>query len=183
MTRHSKILFALLAAFVVGFSGGAHATSFNLGSVSGPTVLPVGYGKLPGPFTDHYFFSIDPGASLVFSALVTGDTWRHGYFSDFDGTLSDASGVILDGDSLYYHTQNPYPYFQVAFPNTLLGPGQYHLSIFGTAGSDVDSFTSYSGQITLAATPLPPSMLLMLTALGGVGLFSWIRSGKARSAS
>lgn len=95
MTRLPKIGLALLTALVVGFSSGAQATSFNLGNISGPGVFSVGNSKAPGPFTDLIFFTIDPGVTLNFGAFVFNAFGRHGAIGDMDGTLSDASGVIL----------------------------------------------------------------------------------------
>src|SRR4051812_3194813 len=137
MTRGSKIGFALLVAFLAGFSGTAQATSFNLGNVSGPSVLSVGNGKDVGPFTDNYYFTINPGLSLVFSALVTDETWRHGGIYDMDGTLSDSSGIVQNGDATTSDFPPPYPVRSVNFMTTLLGPGVYKLSIFGNSESDV----------------------------------------------
>jgi hypothetical protein len=176
MTRLKKIWPALLATFIIGYSGGAQATSFNLGSISGPGVFSVGYTKDPGPFTDLYFFTIDPGVSLDFSAFVFNAFGRHSAIGDMDGTLSDASGVILDADAIDNgDPMFPAPHRELTFPQTLLGPGNYKMAIFGTVFSDVGISADYSGTVTFAATPLPGALLLMLTALGGVGLLGRLR--------
>ena len=184
MTRHSKIGLAFLVALIVGFAGAAQATSFSLGNISGPGTFSFGNTKDPGPFTDKVHFVINPGVSLIFSAEATNGFWRHGSIFDMDGTLSDASGIILNGDAVTnYPISSPYPERVVSFANTVLGPGHYYISIFGTAFSDVGGINSYTGNIQFAQTPLPASLLMMLTALGGFGLLGWRRIGKSADAA
>jgi hypothetical protein len=184
MLRHSRIGFALLGAFaigalVLGFAGGAKATSFNLGNISGPGSFSFGNSKDLGPFTDKVHFTIDPGVSLIFSADAVNHTWRHGGIYNMDGTLSDASGVILNGDGALVNPPFPYPDAIVSFQNIVLGPGHYFLSIFGNSESDVGVWNDYTGNIQFAATPLPAALLMMLTALGSFGFLGWRRKGKA----
>ena len=170
MTRHRKIGFALLVAFIVGSAGTAQATSFNLGNVSGPSVLSGTNKKDVGPFTDNYYFTIDPGVSLLFSARILSNSFRYGGIYDLDGTLS-GSGINLDGEASLI-SPGLYPTSQVTFLATLLGPGTYKLSLFGTSTLYLPSYNDYYATITLAApTPLPPALFLMLTALGALGWF------------
>jgi hypothetical protein len=182
MTRFHKIGLVLLAALVIGFSGGAQATSFSLGNISGPGTFSFGNNKDLGPFTDKVHFIIDPGVSLILSADATNHTWRHGGIYDMDGTLSDASGVILNADADLVNPPYPYPDRVVILQSILLGPGHYYLSIFGTSESEVGVWNDYSGTIQFAATPLPASLLFMLTALGAFGLLGWRRIGKSADA-
>jgi len=176
--RHIKIGLSLLVALLVGFAGMAQATSFSLGNVSGPSVFNVENIKDTGPFLDKIHFIIDPGVTLVFSALVGNYATRHDGIYDLEGTLSDASGVILNGDAVVINPL-PYPDREITFPATLLGPGHYYLSLFGHAYTDVARGSPYYATIQFAATPLPASLLMMLTALGGFGLLGWRRSGRA----
>src|SRR3954470_20518584 len=125
MTRFHKIGLVLLAALVVGFSGGAQATSFSLGNISGPGTFSFGNDKDLGPFTDKVHFVIDPGVTLTFSADATNHTWRHGGIYDMDGTLSDDSGVILNADADLVNPPDPYPDRVVTFQSLVLGPGHY----------------------------------------------------------
>lgn len=171
MPRH-KISLVLLLSLVFGFAGAAQATSFSLGNISGPGSYSFGNNKDLGPFTDNVHFIIDPGVSLIFSAVATNHTWRHGGIYDMDGTLSDASGVILDGDSALVNPPYPYPDSVVTLQSFVLGPGHYYLSIFGTSESDVGVWNDYFGTIQFAQTPLPASLLLMLTALGGFAVLA-----------
>jgi len=98
MTRHSKLAFAFLLALLFGFAGGAQATSFGLGHIS--------------------------------------------------------------------------------------GPGHYFLSLFGTATNAFPGPSShYSGTIQFAQTPLPASLLFMLTALAGFGLLNRRRIGTSADAT
>jgi hypothetical protein len=179
MTRHLRIGLVLIATFIIGFAGGAQATSFNLGNISGAGSFSFGNSKDLGPFTDKIHFTIDPGVSLIFSADAVNHTWRHGGIYNMDGTLSDASGVILNGDAALVNPPYPYPDAVVSFQNIVLGPGHYFLSIFGDSESDVGVWNDYGGTIQFTATPIPAALLMMLTALGGLGLFGWRRNGKA----
>ena len=184
MTRHSKIGLALLVAFVAGFAGGAGATSFSLGNISGPGTFSFGNNKDPGPFVDKVHFIIDPGVMLDFTAFATTGFSNRSWILDMDGTLSDASGVILDADAVTLFAPEGFPKRDVNYPKTLLGPGHYFLSIFGTATHAFPGPSSpYSGSITFAATPLPASLLFMLTALGASGLLGWRRIGKSADAA
>jgi hypothetical protein len=180
MLRSRSFGFAFLIAFILGFSGAAQATSFTLGPVSGPTIFDIGNSKGEGPFTDLYFFSIDPGVALDVSAFVTTGFSRISFIADLDGTLSGASGVIVDGDTSTVFSPEGRPKRDVNFATTLLGPGNYVLSLFGTATAAFPGPTSpYSGQIQFAATPLPGALLLMLTALGGIGILGRLRGRKS----
>lgn len=168
--RHGTIGLALLLAAVFGFAGAAQATSFNLGNISGPGQFAFGNNKFVRPFTDKVHFTINPGVTLTFSAFVSTGFARRSHILDMDGTLSDDSGVILDGDAFTVMPEG-FPDRHVKFQNTVLGPGHYYLSIFGTATSTNPGPMSraYAGTITF--TPLPASLLFMLTALCGLGIF------------
>ena len=180
MTRHHKFGLALLLALIFGFAGGAQATSFSLGSISGPGTYSFGNTKDPGPFTDRIHFTIDPGVTLTVSVDASNPFWRHGGIDDMDGTLNDASGVILDGDALTtFPISSPYPIREIHFVDIVLGPGSYFVEIFGNAFSDVGGVNTYSGTISFTQTPLPASLLMMLTALGGFGLLGWRRHKRA----
>ena len=96
-----------------------------------------------------------------------------------DGTLNDASGILLNGDAATVNPPFPYPNRTVTLQSIVLGPGSYYLSIFGTSESDVGVWNDYAGTIQFTATPLPTSLLMMLTALGGFGLLGWRRNNKA----
>jgi len=179
MPRSRRLGFASLVAFILGFAalgftGAAQATSFTLGPISGPGTYAFGNNKDLGPFTDKVFFTIVPGVSLIFSAEAVQSTWRHGGIYDMDGTLLDASGVIEDADAVLENF-HPYPDRRVTWHSMVLGPGTYHLDIFGDSQSDVGVWNDYSGAVQFAATPLPGSLFLMLTALGGFGLLARFR--------
>jgi hypothetical protein len=177
--RHSKTGLALLLALVFGLAGSAQATSFTLGNISGRGSYTIYDSKDPGQFTDKIHFTIDPGVSLIFKASVINYTWRHGGIYDMDGTLSDASGVIRNADAETIYSSAPYPNRLVTFPATTLGPGHYFMSIFGNSFSDVLASNTYLAHIQFAATPLPASLLLMLTALGTIGGLGWHRLRKS----
>jgi hypothetical protein len=175
MPRFSRLSLALLAVLCLGFAGSARATSFSLGHVSGPFSFSVMNGKLTGPFVDKFHFIIDPGVSLIFTADFNLYSFRHWDIADLDGTLSDASGVILNGDASSLDEPSGYPRRLVTFPSLQLGPGHYFVSIFGHAFSDVGATIVYSGTIQLARTPIPTSLLMLLTALGASCWLVWLR--------
>ncbi|HVT51339.1 MAG TPA: hypothetical protein VHE77_07220 [Dongiaceae bacterium] len=64
-----------------------------------------------------------------------------------------------------------------------IGPGTYYLRLFGTiAGSSANSvLTSLHG--TVAATPVPASLLLLMTSLGAMGFMVWRRPVPAGNAA
>ncbi len=180
MLRHHRFALALLLALVFGCAGGAQATSFNLGQVTGPGSFTTGNDKAAGPFTDTSHVTIAAGVSLIFKADIVNRVWRHGAIDDLDGTLSDASGVISDGDATtVYPSSYPYPSRLVTFTGTVLGPGHYYISLFGNSWLDVNSVNSYTANIQFAQTPLPGALLFMLTALAGFGLLGRRRSGRS----
>jgi len=172
---------ALFFAIVLGFSGAAQATSFSLGPISGPGSFSIGNTKDPGPFEDRVHFTIDPGVTLLVNAKAFNQSGRHDGIYDLDGTLNDSSSVLLEGDSqtLPGLGGQPYPYQLVTFASIVLGPGSYYFSIFGTEDSDVGISSDWAGTVTFSQTPLPPALILMLTALGGMGLFGRSRSRKS----
>ena len=177
MLRHSKLAFALLLALVF-CAGGAQATSFNLGNISGPGTFTTGNSKAFGPFTDKIHFTIDPGVTLILKASAINPSWRHGGITDFDGTLSDSSGIILNGVASTDFSTPPYPDYLVSFANIVLGPGHYYISLFGNSWLDVNSVNSYTAKLQFAQTPLPGALLFMLTALGAFGVIGRRKTAK-----
>jgi hypothetical protein len=179
MLRSRALGFAFSVAFILGFAEAAQATSFTLGTIAGPGTYNFGNSKDLGPFTDRVYFTIAPGVSLIFSGEALHSTWRHGGIYDLDGTLTEASGIIAEADAVFTNF-HPYPDVLVTWQSIVLGPGNYHLDIFGNSESDVGPDPNdYSGQIQFAATPLPASLLLMLTALGGMGVLGPFRIRKS----
>jgi hypothetical protein len=178
MQRSRPLGFAFFIAFILGFTGAAQATSFSLGHITGPGIFSVGNYKGPGPFEDRVHFIIDPGIHLVFSADIRSDFWRHGVIDPLNGNLTYHSAVLENADSVTIDdpAHSPYPYTLVTFGKLVLGPGHYVISMFGTAFSDVGASNSWGGTVTFSQTPLPPAFVLMLTALGAVGLFGRFRS-------
>jgi len=170
MTRSHKLSLVLVVLSVTGFAGSARSASFDLGHVSGPATLPVGNSGLSGPFQDDYHFTIDPGASLIFGAPVSTGFATHFGILDMDMELDNSPGTVVEGDAFTVFIPGGIPSREVTFPPRLLGPGDYVLSVFGTATGAFPGLTaSYHGNIQLAATPLPGAFLLMLTALAGLG--------------
>jgi hypothetical protein len=178
----AAFLFSLVLAFATfGFAGVGQATSFSLGHITGPGSFFVGNNKDPGPFEDRVHFIIDPGVHLIFSAEIRSDFWRHGGIDPFNGNLSDLSVIIENADSVTIDdaVHSPYPYTLVTFGRIVLGPGHYVISMFGTAFSDVGAHNSWGGTVVFSQTPLPGAFLLMLTALGGMGVLGRFRGRKS----
>jgi hypothetical protein len=175
MPRGRTLGFAFFVAFVLGLAaltGAAQATSFSLGHITGPRTFSVGNNKAPGPFEDRVHFIIDPGVHLVFRADIRSDFWRHGGIDPLNGKLTYHSAVLENADSVTLDdpSHSPYPYTLITFGKIVLGPGHYVMSMFGTAFSDVGAYNSWGGTVTFSQTPLPPALVLMLTALGAFGL-------------
>jgi hypothetical protein len=167
MQRSRTLGFAFFIAFILGSSGAAQATSFSLGHVTGPGTFSVGNNKAPGPFEDRVHFIIEPGVHLIFSADIRSDFWRHGGIDPLNGNLTYHSAVLENADSVTLDdlSHSPYPYTLVTFGKIVLGPGHYVISMFGTAFSDVGAQNSWGGTVTFSQTPLPTSLIFMLTAL------------------
>jgi len=181
MKRSHPVGIVLLAAVFFGMVGQAGARTIDLGAISGPITFSIHHDKLVKPFNDQYLFTVDPGTTLDFSAFVSTGYSNRFWILDMDGTLSDTSGVIVNGDAVTNILPGAgFPDRDVTFPSTLLGPGDYVLAIFGTPSRAFPGPTSsYSGDIKFcsggvctspATTPLPASLPLMLAALAGLAL-------------
>lgn len=63
-----------------------------------------------------------------------------------------------------------------------LAAGTYYLVVSGLTSATPGIGSTYFASITLTPTvPVPPAILLFVTALGGLGLFGRLRRGKAAS--
>ena len=66
---------------------------------------------------------------------------------------------------------------QVSLFSLDLTPGTYLLTFLGTSTNF--SGTLAFGPTSVAATPVPPALLLFVTALGGIGVIGWRRRARA----
>jgi hypothetical protein len=115
-------------------------------------------------FSDEYLFTLQTASDVTLS-LVTGGTQillNIVALSSDDGTTlqSYTPTVQTVGTAVIY-----------SFAGLLTGK-QYFLDLGGKYNG---AFNQYGGQINVAATPIPPALLLFVTAIGGLGLVGYRR--------
>ena len=171
-----KRLLMLLAAGMLGLGAvtqSASASTFDLGTINpGTTTGLVANLGVPAPvtFEDTINFSL---AGLQNSLI---------------GSLTDLSTVLVPTDSLNFSLD----LFSVSDPLTSLGnftdatgtvlafsylnlaAGDYFFRVMGEVGDDVFG-NAYSYRFEVSEVPLPPAVLLFLTALGGMAVVGYRR--------
>ena len=149
-----RFLFGLLAAAVIAFGAGlnpASASTINVDPSPTDSFHVGNFFPTAGSYDDTYVFTLTHDASLT-SSITTGN-------------LSLGLGVFDPSNNL-------------ASVAHLLANVIYTLHIGGFAGN----ISGYGGTITftqVAATPIPPVGLLMLTMVGGVGFLGYRRKQNA----
>ena len=193
------------AATVTGTSIVNSEGTINAGAPAhnfAPTDLTNGVQGINGDdFTSgqHYFdyifkFSLNGPANVTLSATATAGT----NLKDFHAALfsSSPAGTDLVGPGLTIDLTDTTGLLTAASTsgngstNTLtalnLASGDYFIRLFGAiAGNSAKNsvLTDLSGAITVAATPIPPALLLFGTALGLMGFVGWRRQAPAGSAA
>jgi hypothetical protein len=153
-------------------SPSVQADTFALGSFSAPASLSLSNSGLRGSFADTFSFSIDPGASFLFSSfLSTGFSNRSGIL-DLQADLFRGPTLVQEGTSFTRYLPEGFPSSEVSFASIVLPAGSYQLQVSGDAwGSSFGPASSYSGELTLAAAiPEPETWTLMLLGLAGLGV-------------
>jgi hypothetical protein len=114
-------------------------------------------------FSDLYKFTVAQSSTLVLDFTLTGNL-------NFGVTLVGGGNTIQLGslNSMVSTTGE----LTVA---GLVAGTQYFLSIIGEACS----CSKYQFDMSVAATPIPPAIIMFLTGLAGLGGFAWYRRSAA----
>jgi hypothetical protein len=150
----------------------ASAATVDLGTLNAGTTKSIGnnFGNTSTlkSFSDEYLFTLQTATNLTFS-LITGGTQillNVVALSSDDGTTLESytPSVTTIGSATIY-----------SYAGLLVGK-QYFLDL---AGKYRGLFNQYGGQIAVAATPIPPALLLFVTAIGGLGFLGYRRKRPA----
>jgi len=178
----------------VNFSPGSLVNGTN--GINGATFTTTGLGK---KYFDYVFsFDLTTAADVAISADAAAGThiewFQAALFSSSPAgtalnvghspnpliTLTDTTGLITQAGGKNITTDS--------LSASNLGAGLYYLRLFGviTGNSGNSHLTSLAGSFTAtpvaAATPIPGSLLLLVTGLGILGLMAWPRRVPARLA-
>jgi hypothetical protein len=171
-----KKFLTLIAAGVIAvalWQKPAAATTVDLGELNAGSPSSIGnsFGDTATvkSFSDEYLFTLQTASDVTLS-LVTGGTQillNIVALSSDDGTTlqSYTPSVQTIGSAVVY-----------SFAGLLTGK-QYFLDI---GGKYKGLFNQYGGQLSAAATtPVPPALLLFVTAIGGLGFMGYRRKMSA----
>jgi len=178
MRRLGLLLFAAIA--LLSGAGSASATPVpiqDLGQVSTGTSFHDAFSTFTS-YADKFAFEVTSSGALTINIALFGKL-------DFTMTLTKpfGGGVVetTTGDaSVYLQTwNNPKDFGPLSFSYALLEAGTYYLTITG----DACHCSGYNGSLAFAAnTPIPAALVMFLTAIGGLGLVGWKRSGSPAKA-
>jgi len=143
-----RLFLGLVAAAFVAFGAGSQVSASTINVNPNPTDhFNVGnFFTAPGSFDDPYQFTLTHD-STVSDNLFT----------------ANITGFTLQ---LFDPSNNP-----VSFASDLVANVLYTLHVSGNASAG----GVYAGQINFAATPVPPALLLFVTALAGLGAAGYRR--------
>ena len=171
---------ALACAAALTAAWPAHAATYALGPVNGPTTFSFDDVSHTEPFQDVFTFSVAAGASLSFSAFIDTPYSNWFWINDLDGRLEHDGTTVIDGDT---HTVlQPFPKREVSFAAQTLAAGDYALRLFGTPTAVFPGpRSSYDGTFTFAAVaapvPEPETVVLMAMGLAAVAAVARRRRG------
>jgi hypothetical protein len=177
--RNATLVLAVGLLSTMGLSTGARAAIVDLGSFSSAVSLPF-ENRLPaGPFQDTYNFTIEGGATLVFSAFISTGFMRNTGIPDLEASLFEGAQLVEAGAAATkFLPLVPFPFRDVEFAPILLDEGDYSLVVDGTAFAVFSDLTAfYGGTLTLAApsAAIPEPGTLVLFGLGLAALAVWRR--------
>lgn len=161
---------SVAAAALLAFAGvQAHATTFNLGTLTGSRIVGNSFAAQAGSFTDLYHFNV--GSASDFSGVAIALNFDIPFLRGVEFSISDLSISLTDGNTGAVYTDR---YGHDGFSlSALIGPGASHaFSINGFVNGNWGGAYAAELSVTPAAVspiPEPSTYALMLAGLGVVG--------------
>ena len=188
------ITFCASLAFLLGAVGGAGAsvvTDFTFdpgGSVipvpgSASTSIDIAVGAAPLVRSDQHLFDVAEPAQLLEGTLVLPTGWFSGTVRLFQlvGAIDAVPGAVddifLKLATLNVNIPAGSDSFGLVQTLSLGSPPRYYVTLDGTFAANITG--NYSVQLNTLPIPLPPAVVLFLSALAGLAGISRIRRRKA----
>jgi hypothetical protein len=179
----NSIWLSLSTIIAVAFSSlsGAQANTFtfdwslNIGGVQGS-------GTMTGAFAGSNSYTITGLSGTFNGSTITGLIGVGGYFGN-DNTLYYPASLQVDQDGISFNVEveeltKSGPENEVEDVNLFDGFGSGPWLEYTVDGS---IYLVGPGAFSASPTPLPGTLPLFATGLGGLGLLNWRRKGKARA--
>jgi len=170
---------AVLACAAAAFAAAlpAHAETFSLGAVTGPTAFTFDDISHTMPFEDVFTFSVASGTSFAFSAFFNTPLSNRFWINDLDGRLERGGTTVIEAGAETVPPP-PFPHREVTFATQTLVAGDYALRLFGTPTASFQyPRSSYGGTFTFAALAAPVSepgtMALMALGTAALAATAW----------
>lgn len=176
--RRASLLGLLMVALVAGYAPAQAATITRTVDFTATGFAPPG--APINPVTGSFTITFDPTVNTLFdtthitknSLNINSGGLAFGYFAGSDVLF--IGGQLLGLFGVAPGTND----FLLAIAGFLNGPQQQFFA-YSQQGQRYDYFAR---SVEISSVPLPPSLLLMMSALGGLGLLAWHRSRRARTA-
>ena len=163
-------LAALVAVAIVSSSGPAHAIS--IGTLAIGTPFDDVIQSDSGPFSRQYDFHLDGNTEVTLLASAEGQTSGHFSVDALSISLFDSAANLIASASGVPEAE----FDSLAQTGVSLADGDYFVRVVGNAPPPFRAFVS----VDLAAndfspTPIPGAVIMLLTALGGLGGIGAVR--------
>ncbi len=169
--RHAAHASGWVLAAILAHAGPAQASTFEFGTITSPSSLPMGNDGLFGAFADEFTFTVGAGQHVVFSSAFSTGFANKWSIDDMDGWLYRGPQLVEDGDAETVYLPEGFPERNVTFAPMVLGAGEYQLKVAGTevpAYHDAHITGGYAGTVDFAsvgAVPEPAGATLLLAGL------------------
>jgi hypothetical protein len=160
---------AVVAVAVFGSSGPAHAV--NIGTLQVGTPFADVIESAGGSFSRQYDFHLKTDTDVTLLASAQAQTSAHFDVNALTISLFTASNIPIDSASGV-----PLAAFD-SFEDTgvSLAEGDYFVRVFGSSPPGFEAFVNVALAANDFKTPIPGAVLMLLTALGGLGGIGAVR--------